>query len=180
MTDDKAVRGAGETAIGNERHLACKSLACNRGGRRQHLAHAGPAFRPFVTDDDHIAFLDLAVVDGFERSLFALKDARGSFKGAVGVTGGFQDRAFRREIAVKNSEAACFFERISDGMHDLLARRFLRCFEFVEERLARYCRRIGDLAAFHQLLAEEAHAARRVKIFRQILTAGFQIGDHRR
>ena len=73
-----------------------KPLPCNGGSRRQHLAHAGPTFRAFITDDDHIAFLDLTVIDGFERSLFALKDARGSFKGAVGVTGGFQDRAFRR------------------------------------------------------------------------------------
>ena len=37
-----------------------------RGGR-EHFAHAGTALRPFVADDDDVAFLDRAVEDGLER-----------------------------------------------------------------------------------------------------------------
>ena len=67
VADDEAVAAAAETAIGDERHVFAKAFAHDGGGGREHFPHAGTAARPFITDDDDVAFDDAAVEDFFER-----------------------------------------------------------------------------------------------------------------
>src|SRR5206468_535869 len=52
MADAEAAGGAGEAAIGDERHLVAHALAVDGARGRQHLAHAGTAARPLIADDD--------------------------------------------------------------------------------------------------------------------------------
>src|SRR5713226_2905093 len=54
MADAEAARRAGEAAVGDQRDLAAGALAVERRRGRQHLAHAGPAARPLVADDEDV------------------------------------------------------------------------------------------------------------------------------
>src|SRR5258705_9037368 len=63
MADAEAARRAGEAAVGDQRDLAAGALAIERRRGRQHLAHAGPAARPLVADDEDVALLVLPLVD---------------------------------------------------------------------------------------------------------------------
>src|SRR5581483_9921539 len=45
MAHAEAARRAGETAVGDERHLVAHALAVKRGGGGEHLAHAGAPLR---------------------------------------------------------------------------------------------------------------------------------------
>ena len=76
VADHEAVGAAGETAVGDERHVVAEAAAHDGAGRRQHLAHAGAALRAFVADDHHVPGLDRAVEDRFERVLLAVEDER--------------------------------------------------------------------------------------------------------
>jgi hypothetical protein len=60
MADAEAARGAGEAAVGDQRHLVAHALAVDRRRGRQHLAHAGAALGALVADDDDVAFLVVA------------------------------------------------------------------------------------------------------------------------
>ena len=50
--------------------------ADDRAGDAEHLAHARPAARPLVADDDDVAGLDGLALDGVERRLLAVEHAR--------------------------------------------------------------------------------------------------------
>src|SRR6185437_9199045 len=63
MADAEAAGGTREAAVGDERHLVAHALAVDRRRRRQHLAHAGAAARPFIADDDDLTRLVVACLD---------------------------------------------------------------------------------------------------------------------
>src|ERR687897_443995 len=71
MADAKAARGAGETSVSNERYFVAHALAIERGGGREHLAHARPTLGTLVADDQHLAFLVFLVLHRLEAGLFA-------------------------------------------------------------------------------------------------------------
>src|SRR4029077_16997297 len=72
MADAEAAGGTREAAIGNERNLVAHALAIDGRGRRQHLAHSGPAARSLVADHQHLAGLVLALAHGTEGILLAV------------------------------------------------------------------------------------------------------------
>ena len=76
VADDEAVAAAGETSVCDERDILAETAAHDGRGGRKHFAHSGPAFRPFVANDDDVALLDRAVEDRCERRFFALKHQR--------------------------------------------------------------------------------------------------------
>src|SRR6185295_17226757 len=76
MTDAEATRGAREAAIGDQRHLVPHALPVKSSRRRQHLAHARPAARSLIADDQDIAFLVPAVAYRLETGLFGVEAAR--------------------------------------------------------------------------------------------------------
>src|SRR3546814_15389868 len=63
MTNAEAAGRARESAVGDQRDRIADTLAVERRGGRQHLAHAGTALRPLVADDEDATFLVLALVD---------------------------------------------------------------------------------------------------------------------
>src|SRR3990172_765734 len=54
VPDARALRPAGEPAVGDERDRLGEAHADDGRGRRKHLAHARPALRPLVAYDDHV------------------------------------------------------------------------------------------------------------------------------
>src|SRR3972149_181457 len=63
MADAEAAGGAGEAAVGDQRHLVALTLAIERGRGGEHFAHAGTAARALVADHQHVAVLIFLVLD---------------------------------------------------------------------------------------------------------------------
>src|SRR5262245_46703877 len=103
MTDAKPTRGAGEAAVGDERHLVAHALAVKRRGRRQHLAHAGAAFGALVADDDDVAFFVALGADGGEGVLLAIEKEGGAEEFQYLHTGQFDVVAVGREVYLEHS-----------------------------------------------------------------------------
>src|SRR5437870_3723882 len=76
MADAEAAGRTREAAVGHQRDLLASTLAIECRRRRQHLAHSRPAARPFVADDDDVAFAVLAFLDCLEGILLAVEAAR--------------------------------------------------------------------------------------------------------
>ncbi len=107
--------GAGEPAVGHERHVVAQARAHDRRRDAEHLAHARSALRPFVANDDDVAGLD---VDRLERPRTPPPRRRtpapGPRMAPFGVSGDLHDRAIRREAAAENGEAAGRLERFGE------------------------------------------------------------------
>ena len=63
VADHQPAGGAGEAAVGEQRDLLAEALADDRRGHLEHLAHPGAAGGALVADHDHVAGLDLLVLD---------------------------------------------------------------------------------------------------------------------
>src|SRR5690625_2862354 len=74
MPDTEAAGGTGKAPVGDQRHLVSHALPVDRCGGRQHLAHTRAAFRPFVADDEDVAFLVAALLNRLESLLFTVED----------------------------------------------------------------------------------------------------------
>src|SRR5438552_1693444 len=61
MADNEPMTAPRKSAICDKSDVFAKALAHNGRSRGKHLAHAGPASRPFIADHDHIAFDDRAI-----------------------------------------------------------------------------------------------------------------------
>ena len=101
MSDAEAARRAGETSVGDEGDLAAHALAVERGGRRQHLPHAGAALGALIADHEHVAFPVLAFLDGFEAGFFAVETTRRTGKFQLTHAGNLNDGTLGREIALE-------------------------------------------------------------------------------
>src|SRR6266851_1502771 len=123
MADAEAVRRAGEAAVGDQRHPIADTLAVKGGGRRQHLAHAGPAARPLVADDDDVAVLVAALLDRGEGILFAIEAEGRAGKAQCLHAGDLYDRTLRRQIALQHDEAAGRRQRPGGRAHHVLPGR---------------------------------------------------------
>jgi hypothetical protein len=122
VADHEAMGGAGETAVGDQRHVVAEAAADQRRGDAEHLAHAGAAGGPFVADHDDVAGVDAIALHGGERFLLALEDARAAFEVAA-LAGQFENATLRCEVAVKDRVAAARFQRLADWMHHVLCFR---------------------------------------------------------
>jgi hypothetical protein len=76
VADDEAVRAAGEAPVGDQRDVLAETGAHDGAGGGEHLRHAGPPFGTLVADHDHIALLDLAVLERMQHVLLGIEDAR--------------------------------------------------------------------------------------------------------
>src|SRR5262245_51236195 len=99
MTNAEAAGRSRETPVGQERDLAAHALTVKGRSGRQHFSHPGAAFRPFVSDHEHVAFLVGLLLDGFEARFLPVKAARRAGKLQVRHPGNLDDRTFRCEVA---------------------------------------------------------------------------------
>ena len=111
VADHEAVGGAAETAVGDQRDVVAQALADQRGGDRQHLAHAGAAGRAFEADHHDVAGDDPARLHRGERGFLGIEHARRAFEMLAAVAGELDDAAFRREVAVEDRIAAARLDR---------------------------------------------------------------------
>ena len=76
MADAELPRCTRKPAVGDERNRLAHTLAVQRGGRCEHLAHAGPSTRPLITDDQYLAFFIGPVLYCFETGFLAVETTR--------------------------------------------------------------------------------------------------------
>ena len=116
VADAEAAGGAGEAAVGDERHLLAHALAGEGGGGGEHLAHAGAADRALVADDDDLALLVGALLHRLEGVLLAFEDAGGAGEDLLlgGHAGDLHDGALGGEVAHQADDAAGLGDRRVD------------------------------------------------------------------
>ncbi len=123
MADDRAAACAGEAAVGDERH-AGSQLRVGADGLAgvEHLGHTAAA-GAFVTDEDGIAGLDLAVQNGGDARLLAVVGlgAQGGVKHVLGAGGVLDDTALRGQIALQDGDAAVGALGVVKAVDDVLA-----------------------------------------------------------
>ena len=74
MSDGCTAGCTGETSVGDQCDILIQLHASQCRGRVQHLTHARTTLRAFIADDDYIALVDSAVVDGINCLFLAVKD----------------------------------------------------------------------------------------------------------
>src|SRR5207302_5893533 len=93
MPGHEPMRGAGEAPVSEQRDVLAQPDAVQGRRDREHLAHAGPAGRALVADDDDVAGGDALVRDGLHRRLLALEDPGGPTVVPALVAGELPDAA---------------------------------------------------------------------------------------
>ena len=106
MAHHRAVAGAGEAPVGDQRHVVAQALADDGGGYRQHLLHSRAALGAFVADDYYVSGLDLAALDGPEGGSLLVEYAGGATVHLLLVAGHLDDRAVRGQVAAQDGQAA--------------------------------------------------------------------------
>ena len=180
VADHQAARRAREASVGEERDLLAHALAVDERGDAEHLAHAGPAARPFVADDEDVAFGIRAFGDRREGILLALEDARRTLEHARLQAGDLDQRAVGREVAFQDDDAAGRVQRVRGRANDFAVGR-RRARELVGERPARQRERVAvQMAGVEQRLQHRRDAADAVQVEGEEAPAGLQVGDQRR
>src|SRR5262249_37990955 len=109
---DKPTPGASrEPTVRDQCNRIEQSLPDQRGGRREHLRHAGTALRALVTDDDDVTGLDLLRENRVQAALLGVKNPRPAGKFRFLNPGGLSYTAFGGQIAFKNREMTSIVHR---------------------------------------------------------------------
>ena len=106
MADAEPARRARKASVGDQRDLVGQSLAIQRRRGRKHLAHARPALGPFVADDDDLALVDRARLDGGEGVFLAIEAPRRAFELQAVHARDLHDRAIGGDVALEPHDAA--------------------------------------------------------------------------
>ena len=116
VADHQAARGAREAPVGDERHGLPEPGADDGARDAEHLAHARPARRPLVADDEHVARLHAppsarrSRTPPRSRTPAPARDCRR----ALGARE-LHDRPVRREVAAQRVQRAARLERRRGG-----------------------------------------------------------------
>jgi hypothetical protein len=121
VADHEAVGRAAEAPVGEQGDVLAQAGAVDRGGHREHLAHAGAAGGALVADDDDVAALDPAADQRRHRGLLAVEDARRAAVVAALVAAELDHAALGREVAAQDRQAAGRLDRVVERADDLLA-----------------------------------------------------------
>ena len=106
VADADAAGGAGEAAVGDERHLLPHLLATDDRRHAEHPAHPRTADRAFVAHDQHLAGLVGARLDGTDAVLLALEDSGRPLMDEDFEPGHLDQRSIGAEITFEHREAA--------------------------------------------------------------------------
>ena len=180
MADAETARCAGEAAVGDERDLAAHALPGQRRRRLQHLTHARTALRPFVANDDHVAFLVRLVLHGRERVFFAIEATRRTGELQIRHTGNFHDRAVGREITLETDNTARNRDRLVRRTNHVLVRIPFHRLEILGNCSPGDGDAIAvEIAVLQQCLHQNWNAANFEHVFGDITATRLQIGDIR-
>src|ERR1700733_98079 len=129
-----SVRRAAEAAVGDESDRVAEPPPDDGSRDPEHLAHAWPAARPLVADDDDVSRLDLARLYCRERSLFAVEDPRRTDVLIAAVSRELEHASFGGERSMQYGKAPARLERRGDFGDDLLPRSLAHLGDLLEER----------------------------------------------
>src|SRR5713101_7526247 len=121
MPAHQSVRAAGEAAVGDKPNRITQTRSYNRRGRREHLAHSGPALWPLVSNHQYIALFYLAGKDSIESVFLSIEDARRARDLRVLDAGNLGDASLGREIALENRQVPLRVHGIVPLADNLLA-----------------------------------------------------------
>ena len=165
MTGHQAMGRSGESAIGNKRDGITQTGAHKSGGNTKHLAHPGPAFRPFVANDNDVVRLDLSFLHGLKGVFLAIENPGRAFVDHSFMPRNFNHTTLRRQITFENHQPPGGLQRVRQRAHDLLSRGFLRDLRRIGEGITAHGQRIAmNQAAIKQALGDELDTARFVQI----------------
>src|SRR5438046_2048195 len=106
----KTVRGAGKSSVREQRDGIAQARADQRGGNREHFAHARATFRSLIANDDYVASFDGALLDGGEGRFFVVEYSCGTSETLQIVTRYFNHAALGSDISLQDNEAASGLE----------------------------------------------------------------------
>src|SRR5690625_3918420 len=183
VADHQAVTAAGETAISDESDRFPQALADECTGRSQHLPHARPADRAFVTDHYYITRLDLLSQDRLQRLFLAFEHAGRSGDAGRADTARLGDRSFGSQVAAQDRQVTFWRQRFGEGQDHLLAGR--RLSRDVSQVLSYGTTGNGQAIAvqqtrFQQHLHDLGDAAGLMEVRSNVAAAGFQVADQGR
>ena len=185
MADHRAAGRSREPAVGQKRNVVLVALPDDRGGDTEHLAHPGAPLRALVTDHEHVAGFDVALLDVPHRRLLALEDPRGPGVVELVIAGDFQDRAVGREVAGEDLDRARLLVGVVDGVDELAG-------DFVVVGEVELVQLLGDRPAGdgHRVAVDESgvekpadhdrHAALPVEVVHRLRPARLEVRDLRR
>src|SRR5882757_4092356 len=108
MSHHEPMTASGKPAVRNERSLAPQPSADDGARRTQHLTHAWAALRPLISNDDHVARLDLAAENALQRFFLRVEHPRPTLEAESLLSGNLCNRALRRKIAVQDDQVTIF------------------------------------------------------------------------
>ena len=166
VSERRAARCAAESPVGDERDVFVEILPRKSCGNGEHFAHARPAFRSFVTDDDDVAGFNVAPLHRRHRVFFVVEYAGRSRMLHQFLRAGapLYDRAVGREVAEQNGDTAVGRKRIFDRPNH---RRISvdGVFNIFRDRLSGNRDQIGFYQSFFCKLREHRFNAARVVEF---------------
>ena len=176
VADHHAARRAGEAPVGEQRHLLAHALAVEQRGDAEHLAHARPALRAFVADDQHFAFLVARASSPLRRRLSSESNTRArpsntsDFSPATLISA----PSGARLPFSTTSPPVCMigsFRTTSPSAPDASRSAFSRVDPGKRQAIA------VEGTVRQQRLQHRVHAADRVQVLRQEAPAGLHVGD---
>ena len=173
-----AVGCSGEPAVGDEGHIVAQSLAHDGGGDGQHLLHARSALGAFVTDDDDVAGLDVAPLNGLEGGGLLVKDPGRSFKDLFLVSGDLDYSAVGCQVAPQDGQSAGGAARLVDGGNDGVVVDGLGGFHVLLQGLAGHGHGVAvEQSGFQELFHDQGDAAVAAQVGHDVLSTRFHIDD---
>ena len=180
MAEHEAACGPGEAAVGDQRHRLAETSAHDGTRDVEHLAHAGPAHRTLVADNDDIAIDDGAILNRRQDIFLALEDLRRPHVVCPLVAGEFCHAALRRQVAAQDEESTAQLDRLVDGAHHLLARCLHDIVSLLANRPAGDCHAVLVQATPRlQATGDKGDAASTMQVGGDEKTAGLH-ADHQR
>jgi len=148
-------------------------------GGGEQLGHARPSLRPLESNGNDIALLDRVLFKRGKHRFFGIEHSGGAFKTEPLFSGDFCDRSGRREIAAKDLNMACRFDRVFDRSDDILSVGQTRQrFEILSQCFSSYGKAVAiEHVVGEQKLHDGRRAADAVKILLNVPARGFQIGQ---
>lgn len=99
VADHYSVGGTAEATVGYQSDFVTKTGSDKSTGYGKHLGHTRGAFGTDIADYDHIAFMDIAFLNRFERIGLFVEDPGDPGEERRFMTGNLYDTAFRCETA---------------------------------------------------------------------------------
>lgn len=183
VTDQEAVRAAGEAAVGDESAGGAEAGAHECGGGLEHLGHAGSALGAGVADDNDGLFLlfDLVALESGDEIVLVVEDAGLADEAGAFLAGDLADGAAGGQGAAEDLNVAGLLDGVGQRPDDLLVGWEVgNLLEVLGKGLTRdgHAGAVDD-ALLEQELEQGGGAADVVQVSHDVLARWLQVGQER-